>query len=600
VKEGLVERMKPSCRFFGTPQGCSRGNKCKFRHDGDLSGRPPCRFFFTSGCAKGDACSFRHFTLSNDAEKGKHAGKKAEPAPAKQAVAAEPVVLEEVPEGPQPIRQWSFGRPRVVAKMTDIPPDVRYARVKAPKLRVDLDVGVGARLRFLTKLECRKADRQEPVRLMGLFGALKGHPSLTWLDASGHHVCSTGHDEYESKGSAALRVLLHTAPNLTNLLLEDESFVTPFALVHLLQALPGSRIAKLSVLRNIEFFSYEDFEYEWEDGMTTERVLMGALIEAMALPQLVELSFCPQHMRPWTAPHVVHFANMPMGFSATRGNIGVAYFAHLCNNYGSVDVAHAIVVAFENARVWTPQRHGLFPWAFHQAANQVLLLARRFGVPREIAHVILGFLARHYPIAPLALDQLNHVLPFLKQQSLFQYLDDVEFPIDEIGAMIRERREATEEAEAAEMYEDHRGDRTDAEKARDAAYNPPPVAREFEKLLLACLREDNSPLSTQVFVMADSEPSTAMRCYVHHELDSIIYENASRSAFLEHVEELSHGMACSFVRTFFPPVKKPRKHVRMFIMAEMVGGVCKVPGEMCRMAQTQQMTLADEPNTTYI
>jgi hypothetical protein len=243
-----------------------------------LSVRPPCRFFFSTGCAKGDTCSFRHFTVSNDTEKGKHAGgKKVEPALAKGAVAAEPVVLEEVPEGPQPLRQWSFGRPRVVATVTDIPPDVR----------VDLDVGVGARLLLLTKLECRKAERQEPVRLMGLFGALKGHPSLTWLDASGHHVCSTGHDEYESKGSAALRELLHTAPNLTSLLLEDESFVTPFALVHLLRALPGSRITKLSVLRNIEFFTYEDFEYEWEDGMTTERVLMGELIDAVALPQLV-------------------------------------------------------------------------------------------------------------------------------------------------------------------------------------------------------------------------------------------------------------------------------------------------------------------------
>jgi hypothetical protein len=121
---------------------------------------------------------------------------------------------------PKGLSRFGSGRldGRVVAKVKDIPPDVRYARVKAPKLRVDLDVGVGAQLLLLTKQECRKAERQEPVRLMGLFGALKGHPSLTWLDASGHHVCSTGHDEYESKGSAALRELLHTAPNLTSLL----------------------------------------------------------------------------------------------------------------------------------------------------------------------------------------------------------------------------------------------------------------------------------------------------------------------------------------------------------------------------------------------
>ncbi len=86
---------------------------------------------------------------------------------------------------------------------------------------------------------------QEPVKLVGLLGALKGHPSLTWLDASGHLVNSAEHDDTERDGSRALEALLHTAPNQTSVLLEDSSFTAPFGLIYLLRALDKSRIVKL-------------------------------------------------------------------------------------------------------------------------------------------------------------------------------------------------------------------------------------------------------------------------------------------------------------------------------------------------------------------
>lgn len=47
-----------SCRFFNSPNGCSRGDQCQFTHEGS---KTPCRFFLSStGCRNGAKCPFEH------------------------------------------------------------------------------------------------------------------------------------------------------------------------------------------------------------------------------------------------------------------------------------------------------------------------------------------------------------------------------------------------------------------------------------------------------------------------------------------------------------------------------------------------------------
>ncbi len=180
----------------------------------------------------------------------------------------------------------------------------------------------------------------------------------------------------------------------------------------------------------------------------------------------MELTFCPND-NSCAPPSVAQIVRLPVMVD----HVAVAYVAPFTHLHVELDVCHAVTVLIANARRWTLERHGLFPWAFHQATNQLLLVANRFGIPKEVVHAILGFLAWHYPIAPLELDHLNHELPFPRQLQLHQYLSRVKFPLEEIQEDFQRLREKTVEHEESEAYVDHRQQRSDADKARDAEYN---------------------------------------------------------------------------------------------------------------------------------
>lgn len=55
--------MSKACIFFSSGHGCSRGNNCRYSHEGPgITLRPqPCRLFFSpAGCRFGDRCRFSH------------------------------------------------------------------------------------------------------------------------------------------------------------------------------------------------------------------------------------------------------------------------------------------------------------------------------------------------------------------------------------------------------------------------------------------------------------------------------------------------------------------------------------------------------------
>ena len=349
------------------------------------------------------------------------------PPPAKPMEETEPVAVE---LGCPRVRQWSLGEPVVVKveAIKTLATDVRSVKFTMPKLRVGANVEGLSRLRLLTKLVCSSSGRRrKPVALEGLLLALHGHPSLSWLDVSGNILDWASHYEVPPVGSAALRKLLQTAPKLTCLRLDDGCIDSPFGLVHLLESVKTSNLAKVSVLRTIEFFSEADLEYRWEGRTPLSHLVLKGLIEALLNPQLVEFSFCPD-LQFRLAPEDFVFQAAELAHNFVRES-KVAYFAPLFRLNTTLDASHAMVELMNrNARRWAPERHGCFPWAFHQATNQLLLLANRFGIPREVVHMILGFLARHFPIVPIAVDELNHELPFERQMQLSEYLARIDFP----------------------------------------------------------------------------------------------------------------------------------------------------------------------------
>ena len=142
---------------------------------------------------------------------------------------------------------------------------------------------------------------------------------------------------------------------------------------------------------------------------------------------------------------------------------------------------------------------------------------------------------------------------------------------------------------------DHRGHRSAAEERGDGELTPSATARAFEELLLQCLKESNSPLSTRLYLHSLGRP--ALEAFVHRDLDRLVYETVPRRTVLDFLENCGRGSSCC-VRTFFPPVTQPRKHVRMFALENQA--VRLVPATATRLVQTQGGALDDEPNTTYL
>ncbi len=133
------------------------------------------------------------------------------------------------------------------------------------------------------------------------------------------------------------------------------------------------------------------------------------------------------------------------------------------------------------------------------------------------------------------------------------YLDEIEFPFREIEDARVRKRTAAAQREMGAVYSDDRNVRSDAERAEDANVVPSAVGKHVEWLVKRALRQDNSPLSTQLSINRPGQPTLA--CYVHRELDSLVYESMPRRAFLQRVEEVSAvGAAVCTVRTFFPPL----------------------------------------------
>ncbi len=364
--------MKPACRFFATPQGCARGAECQYRHDAAAPSGPDrqqlCRFFNTpDGCARGENCFFKHEHAAPappaKPKKKKGKGRKG----GKHVVNQAPVVAQGPPEEerdlslPPRMKQWSFGPPTLLrreAELEKLTRDVRFLQVKCPRMRF---AGLG-RLPLLTKLVIRCKVQDEPVYLEELFKVLAGHPSLTWLDVSGHLV-DRPHRGVGMPGSAALAKMVQMTTNLACLRLDDGCIERPSNLALLLASVECSSMIKLSVMNNIEEFSAADLR----EQMLGESVadVLGEIERAMQNPRLVELSLWPD-LENVVAP--VEFLGSVTGLvQGLKAFAKIAYFNSFEDFEGSVAEGAIMMDYLENACRWSHARHSLFPWAFSQS-----------------------------------------------------------------------------------------------------------------------------------------------------------------------------------------------------------------------------------------
>ncbi len=614
--------MRPSCRFFASPDGCLRGADCHFRHE-----VPACRFFsLPDGCARGATCRYRH-EASSDVELvtfssgppeevfANCTGKKVENLPFQ--VLSGSVALPLSPrDGPVlrkgvalkriGYRQWSFGKPQIVNHENEL------ATLPAPEQLTFVQV-LGLRVRFehfgllpnLVKLVFRCGTsgggrgggmkRNKPVYLEGLFRALAGHPSLTWLDVSGHRVDRSSDTAELPVGSAELRKMIETTPQLACLNMSDRCFRKPLSFMHFLVSIENSRLVKVQANRNVEFFADEDLAQVVE-GEPVCFWLIREAMRAIHTTSLVELNLWPDLLAATADSQFV--SRYARALSVVIDRMQVAYFAPFSGMQGTRDSVQAMVELLANARRWTPARHCLFPWAFQQATLQVLLLASRNGIPREVVHEILERLAWHYPIAPMELDNLNHALPLQRQIQLLPYFQRIKFPLDGVLEMQKDLKRQTHIWEAEQIYTDDRHFRSYEDRARDRAYLAHGAAKDFEELLFGLLRQDNSELSTQL-TLSDGTAIIAT-CFVHREMDYVVYETIPRSHFLSAISRTSHlGSSTCTYRTFMPPRSQPRKIVRNIVIRRG-GEVWLVPPEESRLAQTQYGRLEPEAFTTYL
>jgi hypothetical protein len=441
--------MKPACRFFNSPKGCRLGEECSFQHvtvmkSKTMKAAPPCRFFASSrGCKLGKACKFRHEKVEEPVRKGKALEKKkVSPTPTKPTPKAKGLtkpskaaVMIPAKYGPMYIgpKTWEAKSKKSLTKM---PPTVfalkagaldwlhiKRADVARHLVKVDLSIS-GWSDSF-----SGSGEWEDGGSVFYALRALQGHPNLRILDISGVDFCDDILEEAEKSREEkfqALREVVLKTPHLA-VLKAQRCFADMFSLIYFVDFVLGAKgchLIKVDVSGSLGDHVFEDEEEENDlfkrvsDLQDFEKPLRNVLkrhenaVKALRVaisnalqrnPQMVELDLLPVG-DPEEGPLSFKLKNVFDAIAKEHEN-------HLCYNVAADGRRQfkddAPFLRLPQAWLWTPQRHHLFPYAFKRGVFTFLLITRRAGLLRDLAHLIVRLAAQDHPISSMALDLKN-------------------------------------------------------------------------------------------------------------------------------------------------------------------------------------------------
>lgn len=503
--------------------------------------------------------------------------------------------------------------------------------------RFPLDQLRGSISQFLVALSCPKG--QDEIPSLPLLRVLaKGHPSLRYLDLAGQEIVSWEEDSLANPEGAVLLGKTMMNCHLSSLNVSSTlgmflfilfyfcscsflfvplfSGTAPSVVVFLECLQKQSSLVRVRFDDNLQWLDEE--ELSWPEPVSRSMSNMDRILleltrfsKSEAAQKLVEFT-CLVSLDMDEFDYDCGYQNLCSFFGATTMLCGelcqtLCYPMSFHEDW-SLENLFLMTRLFENARRWTPERNYLFPNRFKVVVLPFLIIARRFGLPREVAFMILEMIARDFPICLLQVEYevccfvFVRLFVFLKEKkkktftmksemTMFDFFDLVGFPLDEVQVEIDKMKKQMTLHEDQGEYHDRRLFRDAFYHAEDLVYQPSPAQQEMENCIIEVLKAESATQLSSLLTF-----STGDQFFVHLHENRLVYEDCERQEFLEMLEEVQ-GL---FIRTFLPPRNRPQEHIRCLYRVPDSNQLVQCPADLCEKMSTQNGSLPPEANTTYL